>query len=426
MNTDTPSSSVAPLELSRWRNVPVILMAAGAVGAGIGVATSPAGIKQFAFSWLLAFMFFLSLALGGMFLVMVHHLFDASWSVPTRRFCEHLACLAGWPLLLLFLPIAVLAPHLYEWMDKLGRPDHALSAKFPLFTMPGYYIAAAVCFGVWWLFSNRLRYWSLRQDQTGGADCTHRMRFYSCLGIILFALTLTLAAIMWIKGLMYEWASTMYGVWYFAGSVWTTLATVYVLTMLLQRTTALRDVVRENTYYMIGSLLFAFTVFWAYISFAQYFIIWNANMPEETFWYVKREIGTWWFTGAIILIIGHFFMPFLGLLRIDVKLKLRVMLAICAWAWLMHFVDLEFQIMPSLPSQKDGFFHFTFPFVTRGLLVDVACLMFIGGLLAKIFVASLNRHPIYPRKDPRMAEALGVYVPPASAISIVPGHANEH
>ena len=119
-------------------------------------------------------------------------------------------------------------------------------------------------------------------------------------------------------------------------------------------------------------------------------------------------------------------MPFLGLLRIDVKLKLRVMLAICAWAWLMHFVDLEFQIMPSLPSQKDGFFHFTFPFVTRGLLVDVACLMFIGGLLAKIFIASLNRHPIYPRKDPRMAEALGVYVPPASAISIVPGHANEH
>src|ERR1039457_4942385 len=145
MNTDTPSSSVAPLDLSKWRNVPVILMAAGAVGAGIGTATSPAGLSQFGFSWLLAFMFFLSLCLGGWFLVMVHHLFDASWSVPTRRFCEHLACLAGWPMLLLFLPIAVLAPnYIYEWMDKLGHPDHALAAKFPLFTMPGYYIGAAV------------------------------------------------------------------------------------------------------------------------------------------------------------------------------------------------------------------------------------------------------------------------------------------
>jgi len=111
MNTDTPSSSVAPLDLSKWRQVPVILMVAGAIGAAIGAAAC--GRQQFAFSWLLAFMFYLSLCLGGWFLVMVHHLFDASWSVPTRRFCEHLACLAGWPMLVLFLPIAVLAPKIY-------------------------------------------------------------------------------------------------------------------------------------------------------------------------------------------------------------------------------------------------------------------------------------------------------------------------
>jgi hypothetical protein len=413
MNTDTPSSSVAPLDLSKWRHVPVILMGAGAIGAGIGAAAC--GRQQFAFSWLLAFMFYLSLCLGAWFLVMVHHLFDASWSVPTRRFCEHLACLAGWPMLLLFLPIAVLAPTLYDWMGKLGHPDHALAAKYPLFTMPGFYIAAAVCFGVWGFFTNRLRYWSLEQDKTGAAHCTHRMRFYSCLGIILFAGTLTLAAILWMKGLMYEWASTMYGVWYFSASVWVTLATVYVITLILQRTTALRDLVQEKTYYMIGSLLFAFTVFWAYISFGQYFIIWNANMPEETFWYVLREKGTWWFTGAIIIIFGHFFMPFLALLRIDVKLRLAAMLPICAWAWLMHLVDLEFQIMPSL--HENGVFTFTFPFVTGGLLVDAACFLFIGGFLAKLFVGSLNRHPIYPLQDPRMAEALEVYVAPASAVS---------
>jgi hypothetical protein len=290
--------------------------------------------------------------------------------------------------------------------------------------MPGFYLAAAVCFGVWWLFSNRLRHWSLQQDNTGAAHCTRRMRFWSCVGIIKFALTLTLAAIMWIKGLMYEWASTMYGVWYFAASVWAALATVYVLTMILQRTTALRDLVKDKTYYMMGSLLFAFTVFWAYISFAQYFIIWNANMPEETFFYVLREAGTWGFTGAIILIFGHFFIPFLALLRIDVKLKLAAMLPICGWAWLMHLVDLEFQIMPSL--HKDGVFTFTFPFLTGGLLVDAACLMFIGGCLAKLFLNSLNRHPIYPLKDPRMAEALDVYVTPAAALSIAPEHANEH
>ena len=86
--------------------------------------------------------------------------------------------------------------------------------------------------------------------------------------------------------------------------------------MILQRTTALRELVKDKTYYMIGSLLFAFTVFWAYISFSQYFIIWNANMPEETFWYVLREQGTWWFTGAIMIIFGHFFIPFLARLQL--------------------------------------------------------------------------------------------------------------
>jgi hypothetical protein len=235
----------------------------------------------------------------------------------------------------------------------------------------------------------------------------------SATGIILFAPTLTLAAIVWIQGVMFEWYSTMFGVWYFAASMWTTMATVYVIAMVLQRTTALRDVVREKTYYMIGSLLFAFTVFWAYISFSQYFIVWNANMPEETFWYVVREKGTWFITGAIVIIFGHFFMPFLALLRIDVKLKLTTMLPICAWAWLMHLVDLEFQIMPAL--HPDGV-------VLGGLFVDAGCFLFIGGVLAKIFISSLNQHPAYPLKDPRMAEALDVYVPPASAIS---GH-TEH
>ena len=422
MNMDTPSSSIAPLDLSKWRRAPAVLMAAGALGAGLGAWAC--GPRQFAFSWLVAFMFYLSLGLGALFLVMVHHLFDASWSVPTRRFCEHLACLAGWPMLLLFLPIAALAPRLYDWMNHLDHPDRALQVKSPLYSIPGFYIAAAVCFGVWWLFSNRLRRWSLEQDHTGAALCTRRMRFYSALGIILFALTLTLAAIMWMKGLMVEWASTMYGVWYFAASVWVALATVYVIAMILQRTTALRDVVREKTYYMLGSLLFAFTVFWAYISFGQYFIIWNANMPEETFWYVLREQGTWWFTGAIIIIFGHFFIPFLALLRIDVKLKLAAMLPICAWAWLMHWVDIEFQIMPSL--HKNGVFSFSFPFLSGSLLVDAACLLFIGGFLAALFLRSLHRHPVYPLKDPRMAEAVDVYVPPAGALSLTPQTSHEH
>src|SRR5208282_4986526 len=413
MSTNPHSAGRSGLELSKFRNLPVILIVAGAIGAGLGVAASGKGVTQFAFSWLLAFMFALSLCLGGWFMVMMHHLFDASWSVPTRRLCEHLACLLGPPMLILFLPIAILAKTIYPWMRET-HANAAVQAKYPLFTASGYYVVAAIMFGIWWLYSNRLRYWSLRQDETGSAECTGRMRFFSASGVVLFALTLTLAAILWMKGLMSEWYSTMYGVTYFAASIWVTLPTVYVITLILQRTTVLGNLVKEKTYYMIGSLFLAFTVFWAYVNFSQYFIIWNANMPEETFWYVLRETGTWKYVGQYVIIFGHFFVPFLMLLRIDFKLKLVTMLPLAAWTWVMHFVDLEFQIMPAVHPNS---------ILSAGLLSDLGCVLLFVGVLMKVFIASLNRYPLYPLKDPRIAEALDLYVPPAHGISIAPHEA---
>jgi len=411
MISNPHSIAESELNLAKWRNLPVILMVIGAIGAGAGLALG--GVQQFGFSWLLAFMFSLSLCLGGWFMVIVHHLFDASWSVPTRRLCEHLACLLAPTMLILFLPIAFTARSIYPWMT-VAHPGHDLAAKYPLFTMAGYYVTAAILFGIWWLYSNRLRYWSLRQDETGSVECTRRMRFFAASGVVLFALTVTMASILFMKGLMSDWYSTMYGVTYFAASVWVTLPTIYVITLVLQRTTALRDLVKENTYYMIGSLFLAFTIFWAYVNFAQYFIVWNANMPEETFWYVLREKGTWDAVGKYVIIFGHFFVPFLMLLRIDFKLKLVTMLPLVAWAWLMHFVDMEFQIMPSLHKQT---------ILTGGLFVDAACVLFFTGVLMKVFIVALNRHPLYPLKDPRMSEALGVYVPPHSDISVAPNRA---
>src|SRR5690348_2307429 len=161
-----PLAQHAPLDLSKWRNVPLILLVAGGLLSLLGWVVAP---KEFAFSWLLAFMFYLSLCLGALFLVIAHHLFDAGWSVPIRRFCEHIASLLFPWMALLFIPIALLAKTLYPWMNVGPDTDHALAAKLPLFTVPSFYIVAVVLFLVWWMLSNRLRYWSLEQDKTGAA-----------------------------------------------------------------------------------------------------------------------------------------------------------------------------------------------------------------------------------------------------------------
>lgn len=415
MSAPTKSTKLPPLDLSKWRKVPMMLIGAGGALTVIGAVVSSLhdGGKQFAFSWLLAYMFCLSLCLGGLFLVLVHHLFDAGWSVPIRRFCEHIATLLFPTMAILFIPIALpqigkwpgSAKLLYEWMSRPA--DHAVHAKWPMFTVSAFYVIAAILFGVWWLLSNRLRYWSLRQDVTGDARPTYKMRFYSAWGIFAFAVTLTLAAIMWMKALQHEWFSTMYGVYYFAGSVWLTLATVYVITAVLCRQGVLADVLHEHQFYFIGSLLFAFTVFYAYIHFAQYFIIWNGNMPEETFWYVIREQGTWWYVGLVI-IFGHFFIPFLGLLRIDVKSVFPYMIGLAAWAWLMHYVDLSFNIMPVVHPEG-------FPLLWVWL--DVGCLALMLGILAKVFLAKYLSAPPYPIKDPRLVEAMGFYHPVPTQIS---------
>jgi hypothetical protein len=395
-----------PLDLARWRNVPTICMVAGGVLAIAGAALN---LKEFAHGWLLAFMFWLSLGLGALFLVIVHHLFDAGWSVPIRRFCEHIASLLFPWMLVLWIPVGWLAPELYQWMgpELQAHPDHAVHAKYPLFTVPMFYVVAVFCFGAWWLLSNRLRYWSLKQDETGDAHCTYRMRFFSYIGIFLFAFTLTFAAIMWMKAMQHQWFSTMYGVYYFAGSVWTTLATVYVITAILNRQRVLTHVLHDHQFYFLGSLLFAFTVFYAYIHFSQYFIIWNANMPEETFWYVIREQGGWFWVGMVI-IFGHFFLPFLALLRIDVKSVFPYMIPLCAWAWLMHFVDLGFNIYPVIHENGPRL---------QWLWIALGSWAFMGGLLATVFLKKYAAMPPYPLKDPRLIEAMGLYHPVATQIS---------
>jgi len=385
------------------------LIAIGGIAALIGAVLN---FKSFTFSYLTAFMFFLSLGLGGLILTILHHLFDASWSVPIRRVNEHLACLLPW-LGVLFIPILAnvlfAGPEttIYEWVKKIDEHqlDAAMAAKGALMTKTGFVVIYLICFGAWTFYSRSLRKYSLEQDKTGSVQCTKAMRVLAASGVFVFAVTLTLGAIMWMKSLQHEWFSTMYGVYYFAASAWTTMATVYAITWLLARQGPLKEVMREKTYYFMGSLMFAFTVFYAYVTFFQYFIIWNANVPEETFFYVMRERGAW-FGVSMVVIFGHFFVPFLGMLRIDLKLRPGYMIPMICWIWLMHYVDMSFQVMPV--GYPDGP-HWSW--------VDLGCLAFIGGVLATLFLKSLNSHPKFPQKDPRFSEAMDMYIQPYTLAS---------
>lgn len=383
-----------PLDLSGWRKAPSVFMVIGGILSVIGLVWRP---QEFGYAWLAAFMFFLMLALGGLFFSIIHHLTDAGWSVATRRFCEHIGSLLFPWLAILFVPVILLAPKIYNWLSLNPADDRALSAKLPLFTLPGFIVISAVFFGIWWLLTARINYWSLRQDVTGDALCTRKMRFHSGWGILAFAATVTVAPTIWMQSLQYQWSSTIYGLYMFASCGWLALATIYIITAILQRQRVLTGVLHDNQFYFIGVLFFAFTLLEAYFEFAQYFVIWNGNVPDETFWYLMREHGSWWCMN-MILIFGHFFVPFILLLPAKVKMNFKVMVPVCLWAWLMAYADIAFNIFPVL-HPKGYPFHW--------LWLQFGCFLFMAGFLGQAFLKKFLRHPPYPQRDPRILEAMG-------------------
>ena len=411
-------------ETTNWRSIPQIAVGIGLVLCIYGLVQDK---QQFAFSYLTAFMFFLSLGLGSLFLVLVHHLFDAGWSSPIRRYCEHLACLLFPWLGLAFIPIGFLGPeYIYPWM-RIEDPhaDHALHVKMALFNKPTWYAASGILFLLWGWLTHRLRYWSLQQDKSGTADfegkllfpehlivgiyrniqglpfekdqqqvvCTRMMRIHSAYGILLFAFSLTLGAILWMKSIQHQFFSTMYGVYYFAGSLWMSISVAWIIGRILKAKNIIPQL-HTLQFYNLGTMLLAFTVFYAYIHFSQYFLIWNAAVPEETFWYVLREKGSWAYV-SWALIIGHFLIPFLALLRIDVKLTNKVMVPVFIWVLLMHYMDMYFNVMPEIHEAGPS-----------PALADLGAMLFLGGSLVWIFMRDLFSHPVILMKDPRMGEAL--------------------
>jgi hypothetical protein len=181
--------------------------------------------------------------------------------------------------------------------------------------------------------------------------------------------------------------------------------------MILQRQGVLTSVLHDSPFYYLGTLLFAFTLFYSYVGFAQYFVIWNGNVPDETFWYLIRENGSWWGLDMVI-IFGHFLLPFLVLLPICVKSNFKIMWWVCVWAWVMNYADLAFNILPVRHPQG-------YPF--QWIWLQLGCLAFMGGLLGRVFLKHFNAHAPFPKRDPRLLEAMGIkYETPEEISAVMP------
>jgi hypothetical protein len=377
-----------------WNRLPLI----GAVCALLGLVAcavlGPASPRQFFFSWLVSFLFFMSLALGALFFVLIQYAAQGGWGIVLRRIGE--TTFATIPVMAaLFLPLLLGLHDLYEWTHPEALAEDALLRwKAPYLNIPFFVIRAVLYFGLWSFIALLYYRGSRGQDVTGDPGVSARLRLLAGPGIIVLALTQTFASVDWIMSLTPHWYSTMFGVYFFAGSFVGFIALLSVVAASMRRAGLLDTVVSTEHLHDVGKFLFAFTVFWTYIAFSQFFLIWYGNLPEETTWYRARMEGSW-MTVSVFLMAGHFVAPFFYLMGRTVKRNGATLAVGGAWLLVMHFLDLYWQVMPTLHPEG-----------LRPSVLDVAALLAVGGCFVAAASWLMQRQALVPLRDPRLAESL--------------------
>jgi hypothetical protein len=377
-----------------WNRLPAIGAVCALLGAASCAILGAANPKQFSFSWLVSFLFFLSLALGALFFVLIQYATQAGWGIVLRRIGE--TVFATLPVLAaLFVPVILGLRDLYSWsVPGAAAHDALLRWKAPYLNVPFFLIRAALYFAVWTVVALLYYRGSRRQDATGDPRWSTRLRRLAGPAIIVLALTQTFASTDWIMSLTPHWYSTIFGVYFFAGSFVGFIALLSVVAVAMRGAGLLDMVISAEHLHDVGKWLFAFTAFWAYIAFSQFFLMWYANLPEETIWYKARIEGSW-MRVSLLLMAGHFVVPFFYLMGRTVKRRGATLAIGGVWLLAMHFMDLYWQVMPTLHPEG-----------VRPSALDLAALVAVGGCVVAAASWLMKRQALVPLRDPRLAESL--------------------
>lgn len=364
-------------------------VALGALGV-LGTYAS-AGPERFWANWILWFVLLFTLGLGSLFIVALEHLVNAKWSVPVRRIPERLATL-----LIPAVPVGLIAlaalPVLYPGTRPEAAHHPILAGKAFWLSLPFFsvrtVIALALCIlGLWVLVGG-----SLRQDTTKDPAFNFKARKFAPAFMAIFALVITLVAFDWLSGLTPEWYSDIFGVYVFAGAFLSGLAATALSVLHLQDEGRLEGVKGDHLY-NLGGFLFAFTVFWSYIGFAQYMLMWYANLPDEVIWYKVRLQGAWRLI-TIALASLHFVLPFFALVTRDAKKDPRRLRRVAYLMLGAHTLDIYWLIFPILGASP----RFSWPELSFALF-------FLGGILLWIRGA-MQKGEDMPAGDPFLREGL--------------------
>jgi hypothetical protein len=386
----TPLESLHPI-LHRVQRRALLIGIIGALAMASGAWYSP---ERFYPSYLFGYAFWIGLSLGCLAVLMLHHLVSGAWGFVIQRVTE--AGVRTLPFMaLMFIPLYFGIDRIYPWTDAtLVAESHVLHQKSVYLNVPFFLVRTVFYFAFWIAAALLLSKWSRTQDRTGEKGLTKSMKVFSGPGMAVLILTVTFASIDWMMSLEPEWFSSIYGAMIIVGDVLGALSLAIILIRFLALRKPLVEILTPRHYHHLGNMLLAFTILWAYMAFSQLLITWSGNLPEDSSWYLRR-ITPGWSTVAILLIVGHFFIPFILLLLRRTKKVIRSLSLVAGGILVMRVVDVFWLIRPAFSPES----------VSISAL-DVITPIGIGALWVAVFVSQLKGHSLVPLHDPRFTPIL--------------------
>lgn len=382
--------------------------------ASIGLAVIGAALFAFGLvsepwrGWsngLIAAWYFLTLSVGATFVLAIMHVTKAGWGIVVRRIPEAMGAYTVVGLVTMLAVCGVGMHELYEWSHAdIVEKDALLMRKAPLLN-PSWLIGTIVVFvGGWSIFQFLLRKNSVAQDANGSLDYTKKNMVLSVLFIIFFGLTMTIGSVVWLMSLEPHWFSTMFGVYQFAGAHKAAAAAITLLILFAMKHSTLGKYANENHLHDMGKMMFAFATFWAYIWFSQWMLIWYANIPEETGYYIIRTHGGW-MPLFVLNVLLNWLIPFFVLLPRPNKRNPKILAAMAVVLLLGHWLDVYMQV---LPATSHFAAHHTGQDIHGPFFgpAEIGGMAMLGGVFLFVVTSALQKASLVPQKDPYLSESL--------------------
>lgn len=365
----------------------------GFLGLAYGLFKAPDRLWT---SYLVAFFFFSCLGLGGMFFISFNHAAKAGWSVSIRRIAESFTSFL--PAMFIGSVILILGfKYLYPWADP--SQAHRMTGGKALYLAPWFVTLRLVIFGIGCLIFKKVMVGnSIKQDQNGDHALTHKNVGFSIGFIAFFAIFFTLFSIDLLMSLLPSWYSTIYGIYAFAGMIQSTMAVLALMIIWLKNSKWVSGYITVEHQHDVGKFMKGFTIFWAYIAFSQFMLIWYANIPEETEFYLMRS-HSGWLGLSMALLVFRFAVPFLALLPRDAKRNDMNLAAVSILVLVMQYLDIYWLVYPNF---FDGIPQFGF--------LEISIFVGFAGVFMKLMTGFMTKNNIVAIKDPRMHEALNHHV----------------